>query len=144
MESKALVQDETPAVVIASSGMATGGRVVHHLLAGLPDARNTVLFVGYQAAGTRGRQLVDGAQFVKMYGQQVPVHARIEKIDGMSSHADSGEIIRWMRTFPHAPKTTYLVHGEITAQEALKLRISKELGWNVEIPSHGQTVSLPL
>ena len=144
MESKALVQDETPAVVIASSGMATGGRVVHHLLAGLPDPRNTVLFVGYQAAGTRGRQLVDGAQFVKMYGQQVPVHARIEKIDGMSSHADSGEIIRWMRTFPHAPKTTYLVHGEITAQEALKLRISKELGWNVEIPSHGQTVSLPL
>ncbi len=144
MESKALVQDETPAVIIASSGMATGGRVVHHLLAGLPDARNTVLFVGYQAAGTRGRHLVDGAQFVKMYGQQVPVHARIEKIDGMSSHADSGEIIRWMRTFPHPPQTTYLVHGEITAQEALKLRISKELGWNVEIPSHGQTVSLPL
>jgi metallo-beta-lactamase family protein len=144
MESKALVDNDTPAVIIASSGMATGGRVVHHLFAGLPDPRNTVLFVGYQAAGTRGRQLVDGAQYVKMFGQQVPVHARIEKIDGMSSHADAGEIIKWLRTFPRAPKTTYLVHGEIVAQDALKARITKELGWNVEIPSHGQKVDLPL
>jgi len=143
-ESKALVSNDAPAVIIASSGMATGGRVVHHLFAGLPEPRNTVLFVGFQAAGTRGRQLVEGAQLVKMYGQQVPVHARIEKIDGMSSHADAGEIIRWLRTFPRAPKTTYLVHGEIIAQEALQLRITKELGWNVEIPSHGQKVDLPL
>ena len=143
-ESKALVANDAPAVIIASSGMATGGRVVHHLFAGLPDPRNTVLFVGFQAAGTRGRNLVEGAQLVKMFGQQVPVHARIEKIDGMSSHADAGEIIRWLRTFPRAPQTTYLVHGEIIAQEALKLRITKELGWNVEIPSHGQKVDLPL
>jgi metallo-beta-lactamase family protein len=143
-ESKALVSDDAPAIIIASSGMATGGRVVHHLFAGLPDPRNTVLFVGFQAAGTRGRQLVDGARLVKMFGQHVPVHARIEKIDGMSSHADAGEIIRWLRTFRRAPKTTYLVHGEIIAQEALKLRIMKELGWNVEIPSHGQKVDLPL
>jgi len=144
LESKALVENDTPAVIIASSGMATGGRVVHHLFAGLPDPRNTVLFVGYQGAGTRGRQLVDGAQYVKMFGQQVPVHARIEKIDAMSSHADSGEIIRWLRTFPRAPKMTYLVHGEIVAQDALKAKITKELGWNVEIPSHGQKVELPL
>jgi metallo-beta-lactamase family protein len=144
MESKALVENDTPAVIIASSGMATGGRVVHHLFAGLPDPRNTVLFVGFQAAGTRGRQLVDGAQYVKMFGQQVPVHARIEKIDGMSSHADAGEILRWLRTFPRAPKTTYLVHGEIGAQEALQARITKELGWNVEIPSHAQKVEVPL
>jgi metallo-beta-lactamase family protein len=144
MESKALVDDDTPAVIIASSGMATGGRVVHHLFAGLPDPRNTVLFVGYQAAGTRGRQLVEGAHYVTMFGQQIPVHARIEKIDGMSSHADAGEIITWLRTFPRAPKTTYLVHGEIVAQEALKARITKELGWNVEIPAHGQKVDLPL
>ena len=143
-ESKALVENDTPSVIIASSGMATGGRVVHHLFAGLPDPRNTVLFVGYQAAGTRGRQLVDGAHYVKMYGQQVPVHARIEKIDGMSSHADAGEIVQWLRTFPRAPRTTYLVHGEIVAQDALKARITKELGWNVEIPSHGQKVDLPL
>ena len=144
MESKALVENDTPAVIIASSGMATGGRVVHHLFAGLPEPRNTILFVGYQAAGTRGRQLEDGAQYVKIFGQHVPVHARIEKIDGMSSHADSGEIVRWLRTLPRAPKTTYLVHGEVVAQDALKARITKELGWNVEIPSHGQKVELPL
>ena len=144
MESKALVDNDNPAVIIASSGMATGGRVVHHLFAGLPDPRNTVLFVGYQSAGTRGRQLEDGAQYVKMFGQQVPVHARIERIDGMSSHADAGEIVRWLRTFRRAPKHTYLVHGEVMAQEALKVRITKELGWNVEIPVHGQKVDLPL
>jgi metallo-beta-lactamase family protein len=143
-ESKALVENDNPAVIIASSGMATGGRVVHHLFAGLPDPRNTVLVVGYQAAGTRGRQLTDGAQYVKMFGQHVPVHARIERIDGMSAHADAGEIVRWLRTFPRAPKTTYLVHGEVVAQDALKVRITKELGWNVEIPTHGQKIDLPL
>jgi metallo-beta-lactamase family protein len=144
LESKALVERDAPAVIVASSGMATGGRVVHHLFAGLPDPRNTVLFVGFQAAGTRGRQLAEGAKQVKIFGQYVPVHARIERIDGMSSHADAGEIIRWLRTFPRAPKTTYLVHGEIVAQEALKARITKELGWNVEIPAHGQKADLPL
>jgi len=143
-DSKALVENDTPAVIIASSGMATGGRVVHHLFSGLPDPRNTVLFVGFQAAGTRGRQLQDGAQYVKIFGQHVPVHARIEKLEAMSSHADSGEIIRWLRTFPRAPKTTYLVHGEVVAQDALKVRITKELGWNVEIPNHGQKVDLPM
>jgi metallo-beta-lactamase family protein len=143
-DSKALVERQGPAVVIASSGMATGGRVVHHLFAGLPDRRNTVLFVGFQAAGTRGRQLVDGAQHVKIYGQHVPVHARIEKIDGMSSHADAREILQWLRTFPRPPKTTYLVHGEVVAQDALKARIAKELGWRVEVPVHGQKVDVPL
>ena len=143
-DSMALVDNDRPAVIIASSGMATGGRVVHHLFAGLPDPRNTVLFVGYQAAGTRGRQLIEGAHHVKMFGQYVPVHARIEKIDGMSSHADADEILRWLRTFPAPPQQTYLVHGEPIAQDALKIRIAKELGWNVEIPAHGQRVDLPL
>jgi metallo-beta-lactamase family protein len=144
LESKALVERDQPAIIIASSGMATGGRVVHHLFAGLPDPRNTVLFVGFQAAGTRGRVLVDGAQHVKMFGQHVPVHARIEKIDGLSSHADAGEIIRWLRTFPRAPRMTYLVHGEIVAQDALKVRIAKELGWPVQVPVHGQKVDIAL
>ncbi|HEX4914376.1 MAG TPA: MBL fold metallo-hydrolase [Vicinamibacterales bacterium] len=144
LESKALVENDRPAVIIASSGMATGGRVVHHLFAGLPDPRNTVLFVGFQAAGTRGRQLIEGARHVKMFGQHVPVHAKIEKIDGLSSHADAGEIIRWLRTFPRAPRVTYLVHGEIVAQDALRLRIEKELGWRVEVPVHGQKVDVPL
>lgn len=143
-ESKALVDTDRPSIIIASSGMATGGRVVHHLFAGLPDPRHTVLFVGFQAAGTRGRQLVDGAQHVKIFGQHVPVHARIEKIDGMSAHADAGEIIRWLRTFPHAPKMTYLVHGEIVAQDALRLRIARELGWPVHVPAHGEKVDVAL
>jgi metallo-beta-lactamase family protein len=143
-DSKALVENDRPAVIIASSGMATGGRVVHHLFAGLPDPRNTVLFVGFQAAGTRGRQLVEGAQHVKIFGQHVPVHAKIEKIDGLSSHADAGEIIRWLRTFPRAPKVTYLVHGEGVAQDALRLRIEHELGWRAEAPMHGQKVDVPL
>ncbi len=143
-ESKALVENDRPAIIIASSGMATGGRVVHHLFAGMPDPRNTVLFVGFQAAGTRGRQLTEGAQHVKMFGQHVPVHAKIEKIDGLSSHADAGEIIRWLRTFPRSPKMTYLVHGETVAQNALRLRIEKELKWRVEAPWHGQKVDVPL
>lgn len=143
-ESMALVQNDAPCIIIASSGMASGGRVVHHLFDGLPDPRNTVLFVGYQGQGTRGRQLIEGAHHVKMFGQQVPVKAKIEKINGMSSHADAGEIVKWLRTFPRAPKTTYLVHGEPVPQEALKLRITKELGWPVEIPAHGQKVDVPL
>jgi metallo-beta-lactamase family protein len=143
-ESKRLVQMEGPSVVIASSGMATGGRVVHHLCAELPDARNTILFVGYQAAGTRGRQLIEGAGFVKMYGQQVPVRARVEKLNSMSAHADSDEVLRWLRTFPRAPAVTYLVHGEPPAQAALQQRIEKELGWTVEVPAHEQRVRLPL
>ena len=143
-ESKALVENDQPAIVIASSGMATGGRVVHHLFANLSDARHTVLFVGFQAVGTRGRQLIDGAHYVKMYGQQVMVRAEIEKINGMSAHADAGEIIRWLRTFPKPPKMTYLVHGEPPAQEALKTRITTELKWPVEIPSYGTKVEVGL
>jgi len=143
-ESKALVENDTPAIVIASSGMATGGRVVHHLLAGLPDDRNTVLFVGYQAAGTRGRNLIEGAKYVRMYGQDVPVRAKIAKVNGMSSHADAAEVIKWLRTFPRAPQATYLVHGELPAQEALKARITQELGWRVEVPAQGQQVEIPL
>lgn len=143
-ESKALVENDEPAIVIASSGMATGGRVVHHLFAGLSDARNTVLFVGFQAVGTRGRQLIEGAHYVKMYGQQVMVRAKIEKLNGMSAHADAAEIIRWLRTFPKPPKMTYLVHGEPPAQEALKARIASELQWPVEIPAYGTNVEVGL
>lgn len=143
-ESKRVVQTPGPSIVIASSGMATGGRVVHHLFAELPYERNTVLFVGYQAVGTRGRNLIEGAHYIKMYGQEVPVRARIAKINGMSSHADSGEILKWLRTIPRAPKITYLVHGEPAAQDVLKATIQKELAWNVEIPTQGQTVDLPL
>jgi metallo-beta-lactamase family protein len=143
-ESKAVTESAGPSIVVSASGMATGGRVLHHLARGLPDARNTVLFVGFQAAGTRGRQLIEGSQEVKIHGQFVPVLARIEKLNGMSAHADASEIVRWLRTFPAPPQVTYLVHGEPTAQETLKSRLDRELAWNVQIPKHGDRVPLPL
>ncbi len=111
-ESRAVQESNEPSIVISSSGMATGGRVLHHLAHGLPDPRNTVLLAGFQAEGTRGRQLKDGASLVKIHGQMVPVRARIEALDSMSAHADSGEIMRWLGGFKRPPALTCLVHGE--------------------------------
>jgi metallo-beta-lactamase family protein len=141
-QSIELVRSRQPSIVIASSGMATGGRVLHHLEAALPGPKNTVLFVGYQAAGTRGRRLVDGAATVRMKGRDVPVGARIEKLDSMSAHADAGEILRWLATFERSPAMTYLVHGEAAPLDALKKRIEAERGWPVHIAVHEQTVEL--
>lgn len=143
-DSKAITARKEPAIVVSASGMATGGRVLHHLADALPDARNTILFVGFQAQGTRGRSLIDGAKHVKIHGAMVPVAARIEKLDSMSAHADSGEIIRWLQTFATPPDRTYLVHGEPVAQDALKALIEQRLRWSVHIPSHGETVEVPL
>ena len=141
-ESKRLTASKTPAIVISSSGMATGGRVLHHLKAALPDPRNTVLFVGFQAAGTRGRQLVDGAHAVKIHGVVVSVGAQVEKLDSMSAHADSTEIMRWLRGFTRPPSATYLVHGEPVPMDALKAAIEGTLGWTVRTPDYLETVSL--
>ena len=141
-QSDDLVRSRIPAIVVSSSGMATGGRVLNHLLAGLPDRRNTVLFVGYQAAGTRGRQLVDGARQVKMRGRVVTVDARVEKIDSMSAHADSEEILRWLGGFRRPPRMTYLVHGEPAPMDALKAKIESRLGWTVHTPQHLEQVEL--
>src|SRR5205085_5093277 len=105
-ESKALTASRTPAIVISSSGMAEGGRVLHHLKAALPDARNTVLFAGYQGVGTRGRRLIDGEKSIKIHGEWVQVQAAIERLDSMSAHADAGEIMRWLKGFSGAPKET--------------------------------------
>jgi metallo-beta-lactamase family protein len=137
-----LVASRKPAIVIASSGMATGGRVIHHLEATLPNSRNTVMFVGFQSVGTRGRLLVDGAQSVRMKGHDVPVAARIEKIDSMSAHADASEILRWLSGFKHPPAMTYLVHGEPVALEALKTKIAAERQWPVYVPRHEETVQI--
>ena len=98
----------------------------------------------FQADGTRGRRLIEGATQVKMLGQLVPVQARVEKLNAMSAHADATEIVRWLRTFPKAPSVTYLVHGEPTAQVALKVRIERELGWPVMIPQYGEQVTVDL
>jgi metallo-beta-lactamase family protein len=143
-QSKDLVASRAPAIVIASSGMATGGRVLHHLDAALPDPRNTILFVGYQAAGTRGRLLCDGAKQLKLHGHFVPVAARIERIDSMSAHADAGEILRWLSNFNRPPSMTYLVHGEPGPLEALATRIAAERQWPVHIARHLERVDLNL
>ena len=143
-ESAEVADQRTPSIVIAASGMATGGRVLDHLATTLPDARNTVLFVGFQAAGTRGRQLVEGGRQVKLRGQTVPVLARIEQINSMSAHADANEIMQWLSSFPKPPKMTYLVHGEPPSLDALQKRIISERGWSVHVPSYLEKVELAL
>jgi metallo-beta-lactamase family protein len=135
-QSKDLMRSKHPSIVISSSGMATGGRVLHHLKESLPDSRHTVLFVGYQAEGTRGRKLVDGAKEVKIHGAAIPVHASIQRIDSMSAHADRGEILRWLSGFARAPRTTYLVHGEPGPMDTLKAQIEQRLGWQVRTPEY--------
>jgi metallo-beta-lactamase family protein len=141
-QSIELVASNKPSIVIASSGMATGGRVLHHLAATLPSAKHTVLFVGYQAAGTRGRLLVDGATAVRIKGRDVPVAARIERLDSMSAHADAGEIMRWLSGFRKPPAMTYLVHGEPDALEALRARIESERSWPVRVAGYQERVEL--
>lgn len=143
-ESREITTPDHPAIVISASGMATGGRVLHHLAACLPDARHTVLFVGFQAEGTRGRALVDGARSVKIHGAMVPVAARVTRIDSMSAHADQSEIVKWLRTFRALPRQTYLVHGELAAQEALKTHLQNTLGLTVTIPQHAEKVEVDL
>src|SRR5688572_17995737 len=140
-QSKELTASRKPSIVISSSGMATGGRVLHHMAAALPDARNTVLFVGYQAAGTRGRALVDGAREVKIHGQIVSVGARIARNDSMSAHADRNEILRWLETLPAAPRRLFLVHGEPVPMDALKQRVQEHFGWDATAPAHRETVT---
>ena len=141
-ESKDLTRSKKPAIIISSSGMATGGRVLHHLKAGLPDTRNTVLLVGFQAAGTRGRRLQDGAKSIRIHGTDVEVNAHVEVVGSMSAHADSQEILRWLRGFTRAPKRTFLVHGEPDAMQALKGSIERELTWNVHMPQWKERVEL--
>lgn len=141
-QSKALTADRGVSIILSSSGMATGGRVLHHLKATLGDPRDTAIFAGYQAGGTRGRDLVDGAPSVRIHGQTIPVRARIAKIDSMSAHADRGEVMRWLRSMPAPPRQVFLVHGEPEPMDALKSLIHGELGWAVQAPSLGDTVSL--
>lgn len=141
-QSKELTASRQPAIVISSSGMATGGRVLHHLAAALPQPKNTVLLVGFQAQGTRGRQLVDGASAVRIHGQDVPVAARVAKIDSMSAHADRGEILRWLQTLPSAPQRLCLVHGEPGPMDALAGLVRERLGWTTFTPSHRETIQL--
>jgi metallo-beta-lactamase family protein len=141
-QSKDLVASRQPAIVIASSGMATGGRVLYHLRATLPGVKNTVLFVGFQAEGTRGRALLDGARTIRIKGEDVSVAAVIEHIDSMSAHADASEIMRWLSGFTAPPETTYLVHGEPGGLSALAARIARDKQWPVHIARYRERVQI--
>ena len=131
-----------PLIIISASGMATGGRVVHHLERCLPDHRNTILFVGFQGAGTRGRIIQSGAESVKMHGRQITVRARIETIENLSAHADYGEVLRWLGQFSKAPRKTFLVHGEPHSAESLKEKIGAKLHWDTTVAAYLQKVQL--
>lgn len=140
--SKAIMTNTMPKVIISASGMATGGRVLHHLKALGPDRRNTIIISGFQAAGTRGRALADGARELKIHGQWVPVHAEVADLPTLSAHADADEIMRWLGGFRRPPKATFIVHGEATASEALRVRIGRDLGWRASVPLQGQVFEL--
>lgn len=140
--SKAVMNSPLPKVIISASGMATGGRVLHHLKHFAPDARNTILFAGFQAAGTRGAALVAGVDRVKIHGEMVPVRAEVRNISTLSAHADADEILRWLGGFRRPPRQTFIVHGEQRASAALKARIEAELGWSCHIPAHLERLAL--
>jgi metallo-beta-lactamase family protein len=141
-DSKRLNDTTGPGIIVAGSGMATGGRILHHLKRLLPDPKTTVLFVGYQAAGTRGRLLKDGAAEIRMLGMVVPVNATIMVSDAYSAHADREEILRWLGGFRRPPGMTYVVHGEAGAAEALRDAIVSRLGWNAAVAEDAQRVTL--
>jgi metallo-beta-lactamase family protein len=134
-QSKAINQVKGAFIVISASGMATGGRVLHHLARRLPDPATTVLLVGFQAAGTRGEKLLSGAQSVRIHGEEVPVRARVASISGFSAHADHAEVSRWLATLPHPPRRIFCVHGEAAALAAQQARLAA-LGWNAVVPRH--------
>jgi metallo-beta-lactamase family protein len=141
-ESRALNARKGPMVLIAGSGMATGGRVIHHIEKFAPDRRNTILLVGFQAGGTRGASLAAGASTVRIHGEDVPVRAEVSRIDALSAHADAAEIEAWLRTAPQAPRRTFITHGEPAAADALRQRIERNLHWAVTVPDYLQSVTL--
>lgn len=141
-ESKELTASPMPKVIISASGMATGGRVLHHLKQYAPDTRSAILFTGFQAGGTRGAAMVAGTQSVKIHGGYVPVRAEVKNLDMLSAHADSDELLRWLRGFKSAPRRTFVTHGEPEAADALRHRADEELGWNCHVPEQGETVML--
>jgi metallo-beta-lactamase family protein len=141
-ESKALTANPMPKVIVSASGMATGGRVLHHLKQYAPDARNMILFAGFQAGGTRGAAMVEGADSVKIHGAYVPVRAEVANLTMLSAHAGADEILRWLKGFERAPRMTFITHGEPAAADALRLRIEEELQWRCAVAEHRQQVAL--
>ena len=141
-DSKLLNLRGGPMVLISASGMITGGRILHHLQAYAPDPRNAVVLTGFQAVGTRGAALLAGARSLRIFGEDVPIRAEVVSIESMSAHADADEIMAWLRAAPAAPTATFVTHGEPAASDALRARIKRELGWQVRVPEHGETVDI--
>ncbi len=141
-ESKQINTLKTPAVIISASGMVTGGRILHHLKAYAPDAKNTILLAGFQAAGTRGQTIASGAEAVKIHGEYVPIRAEVCMIDNLSAHADYVEILDWLSHFKRAPQTTFITHGEPAAADAMRRRIEETLHWNCLVPKFLDSVEL--
>lgn len=141
-QSKALNRRRGPMVIVAASGMATGGRVLHHLVAFAPDPRNMILLSGFQAGGTRGAALARGEPKVRVYGADVPVRAEVVQVASASAHADGDELIAWLRTAPGPPQRVFVTHGEPDAADALRLRIERELQWRACVPEHGEVADL--
>ena len=135
-ESKAINKIKSNAIIISASGMATGGRILHHLFNRLPDPKNTVLFIGYQAVGTRGRTILDGAESVKIHGQYVPIRAHIESTSCFSAHADYHEILAWLSNFNSGPRKVFIVHGEPEPARSLSDKINRHFGWSTELPEY--------
>ena len=141
-QSKRLNAMHNPMIVVAASGMATGGRVIHHLKAFAPDPRNTILFSGYQAAGTRGAAMLGGAREIRIHGQDVPVRAEVAALSSLSAHADANEIMQWLGGFRQAPRAAFVTHGEPVAADTLRQRIERGLRWTVHVPEHLQAFEL--
>ena len=141
-DSKALDQRGDPLILISASGMATGGRVLHHLRHVIGDPANTILFTGFQAGGTRGAKLVAGAERVRIHGMWFPVRAEVENLEMLSAHADEDELVAWLRSSRQAPRRVFIVHAEPDAAEALRVRVEDELGWSCEVPEHRDVVEL--
>jgi metallo-beta-lactamase family protein len=141
-QSKAINRIEGPVIVVAASGMLAGGRILHHLRRRLPDPRTTLLFAGYQAAGTRGRRIQDGARSVSIFGEDVPVRSAVEAIHGLSAHADRTGLLRWLTGVPRPPRRVFVVHGEPGPAQALASLVRAQLDWKVEVPELGGSFAL--
>lgn len=135
-QSKKINDQHSPSIIISSSGMVTGGRILHHLAQRMPDPRNVIIFIGFQAPGTRGAMIKDGTSEVKIFGEMIPVRAQVAAIEQFSDHADPPELLEWLRTFKGKPGVTYLVHGEPQAASGLRDLMQKQLGWNVQVAGY--------
>ncbi|MGA7560480.1 MAG: MBL fold metallo-hydrolase [Terriglobales bacterium] len=141
-QSKKINESHYPSIIVSSSGMVTGGRILHHMAQRLPDPKNLVIFIGFQAPGTRGAIIKSGAPEVKIFGDFVPIRAQVAALEQFSDHADPPEMLEWLRTFKNQPSTTYLVHGEPAASAQLRDRMKKELGWNVQVAEYMEKVEV--